>query len=97
VIVDHVNPSVEIDFLVVIRDGFDRREVEPDHQRWVGDPAVSALVDADGAQVGIELRDASAWSPAAWWTLPGRSDVPRDLFNAVAEWLGARERTEGER
>lgn len=96
-IVDHVNPSAEIDFLVVLRDGFDRSEIDSDHRLFFGDPAVSGLADADGAQVGIELRNASTWTPALWWTLPGRSDVPRDLFDAVAEWLGARERTEVER
>ena len=95
-IVEHINPSAEIDFLVVIRDGFDRSDVEPDHRLHGDDTAVCRLLN-NGAMVGIELRDASAWSPAAWWTLPNRSDLPRDLFDAVAEWLGARERMEGER
>lgn len=83
------------DYLRVVRDGFDPRKVMGHETEFSGpDP----LFDReDGTQVGLGLFDASAWSPAAWWTLPGRSDVPRDLFNAVAEWLGARERTEGER
>lgn len=47
--------------------------------------------DAEGRSIGLELLSPPR-SRAEWWTLPERAEIPADLFDAVAEWIGRRER-----
>ena len=79
------------DYLTVMRDEADWDETFVASDLPI-DPAIDVLVDESGAVVGLGLRDARQWSPAAWWTLPARNELDADLFDAVSEWLGARER-----
>ena len=47
---------------------------------------------AGGVWQPAQAGQIAAEAPAAWWTLPARNELDADLFDAVAEWLGARER-----
>lgn len=44
------------------------------------------------SQEGAGLILVGTPTAAEWWTLPERAEIPTDLFDAVAEWAGRRER-----